>query len=137
MAERRIINKAKEKAPEVDVSTENITIKEPTVPTIEERIASIETYLASADPYIRAIPQIDEIKKQLALFNEEITRIAGVQSRANAYLDGKLSQIDQTIEAIVTIVKKHDDDYKELMSDIEPDDLYEEEPTPAPTPASE
>jgi hypothetical protein len=136
MAERRIINnKVKEKAPEVDVSTENITIKAPVVPTTEERIAAIETYLASADPYIRAIPQIDEIKKQLALFNEEITRIAGVQSRANAYLDGKLSQIDQTLEAIVTIVKKHDDDYKELMSDIEPEDLYEEAEEPTPVPA--
>jgi len=133
LTERRIINKPKEKAPVIDVSTENITIKEPVVPTIDERILAVETYLASADPYIRAIVQIEEIKKQLALFNDEITRISGIQTRANNYLDGKLSQIDQTLEAIVTIVKKHDDDYKELMSDIEPEDLYEEEPTTAPT----
>jgi hypothetical protein len=134
MAERRIINKMKEKPPEVDVSAENITIKEPVVPTLEERILAVETYLASADPYIRAVVQIDEIKKQLALFNDEITRVAGIQSRANSYLDGKLGQIDQTLEAIVTIVKKHDDDYRELMSDIEPEDLYEEEPVTTPTP---
>lgn len=132
-SERRIINKPKEKASEIDVSTENITIKEPKVPTIEERITSIETYLASADPYIRSVVQIEELKKQLAMFNEEITRISGVQTRANNYIEGKLGQIDQTLEAIVTIVKKHDDDYKELMSDIEPEDLYDEEPAPTPT----
>lgn len=132
MVERRIINKIRQ--PEVDVNTENITVK---VPTIEERIAGIEAYIGSADPYIRSIVEIQEIKKQLALFNDEITRIAGVQSRANSYLDGKLAQIDQTLEAIVTIVKKHDEDYKELMSDVDPDitDLYEDEsevitPTP-------
>ena len=133
MVERRIINKTKQ--PEVDVSTENITVK---VPTIEERIAGIESYIGSADPYIRSIVEIQEIKKQLALFNDEITRIAGVQSRSNSYLDGKLAQIDQALEAIVTIVKKHDEDYKELMSDIDPDitDLYEDETeiTPTPTP---
>jgi len=134
MVERRIINKMKQ--PEVDVNTENITVK---VPTIEERIAGIEAYIGSADPYIRSIVEIQEIKKQLALFNDEITRIAGVQSRANSYLDGKLAQIDQTLEAIVTIVKKHDEDYKELMSDIDPDitDLYEAEYEVTPTPAPE
>lgn len=124
------------KQPEVDVNTENITVK---VPTIEERIAGIEAYIGSADPYIRSIVEIQEIKKQLALFNDEITRIAGVQSRANSYLDGKLAQIDQTLEAIVTIVKKHDEDYKELMSDVDPDitDLYEDETEVTPTPAPE
>jgi hypothetical protein len=134
MVERRIINKMKQ--PEVDVNTENITVK---VPTIEERIAGIEAYIGSADPYIRSIVEIQEIKKQLALFNDEITRIAGVQSRANSYLDGKLAQIDQTLEAIVTIVKKHDEDYKELMSDVDPDitDLYEDETEVTPTPAPE
>jgi len=114
--ERRVINKPKDKPIDVEVSTENITIK---VPTAEERITAIETYLTSADPYIRSTEQIDEIKKQIVLLNEEITRIAGVQARANNYLDNKLSQIDETLSAIVTIVKKHDDDYKELMTDID------------------
>lgn len=127
--ERRIINKPKEKPVEdVEVSTENITIK---VPTAEERITAIETYLASADPYIRSTEQIDWIKKQIILLNEEITRIAGVQARANSFLDNKLSQIDQTLSAIVTIVKKHDDDYKELMTDIDdPLDELTEDPKP-------
>jgi hypothetical protein len=85
--ERRVINKPKDKPIDVEVSTENITIK---VPTAEERITAIETYLTSADPYIRSTEQIDEIKKQIVLLNEEITRIAGVQARANNYLDNKL-----------------------------------------------
>lgn len=124
--ERRIVNKPKvEPIKDVEVSTENITIK---APTAEDRIASIEAYLASADPYIRSAAQIEELKKQMVLFNEEITRLAGVQARANNYLDGKLAQIDQTIGSIIVIVKKHDDDYKELMSDIDMNEETTEEP---------
>jgi hypothetical protein len=125
MRERRIINKQPIKRPDVEVNADNITVK---VPTAEERIAAIETYIAAADPYIRSIGELQEIKKQLILFNEEITRIAGVQARANSYIDGKFSQIDETLNAVITIVKKHDDDYSELMSDVEePDTLYEED----------
>lgn len=131
MAERRIINKPKEKAPEVvDVSTENITIKEPTVLTTEDRITAIENYLVSADPYIKSIGELQDIKAKLTLFNDEITRIAGIQARANSYIDNKFSQIDQTLEAIVAIIKKHDDDFNALISDDEPLNLYEDEPEP-------
>ena len=122
--ERRIVNKPiKKPIEDIDVNAENITVK---VPTIEERVTAMESYLASADPYIRSTAQIENIKKQIAILNEEITRIAGVQSRANSYLDNKFTQIDGIISDIATIVKKHDDDYKELMSDIE--DTEEDQP---------
>jgi hypothetical protein len=128
MGERRIVNKMNSKPVDVDVSTENITVK---VPTTEERIAAIENYIAAADPYIRSLGELQEIKRQLVLFNDEITRIAGVQSRANSYIDGKFSQIEETLNNVIMIVKKHDDDYRELMSDVEePDTLYEEESKP-------
>jgi hypothetical protein len=127
--ERRIVNKPKpEPIKDVDVNTDNITIK---VPSVEERIKDIENYLASADPYIKSTVQIEDIKKKLILINEEITRIAGVQARANSYLDDKLAQIDETLTAIITIVKKHDEDYKELMSDIDMgDETSSDEPDP-------
>jgi hypothetical protein len=118
MADRRVVNKPKE-AP-VDVSTENIKIKEQPVQTIDQRLTAIETYIFSIDPYLKAtINDIKTLKSRQDSLDAEITRIAGIQARANSYLDGKLAQIDDTFKSLVLIVKKLDEDYKELMSDVE------------------
>ena len=118
--ERRIIGKAMEKPVEV-IGAENITIKPKIVLTTEQRLAQVEAYLISADPYIRSASEIQELKKQVGALNEEITKLAGVQARTNQYLDGKLMQIDQTFVGIVNIVKKLDEDFKLLTSDDDDD----------------
>lgn len=128
MNDRRVANKQKE-AP-VDVSTENIKIKDQPVQTIEQRVAAIESYIFSMDPYIKAvISNATDMKNRMDSLDAEITRIAGIQARSNSYLDGKLAQIDETFNSLVIIVKKLDDDYKELMSDVEFQDTTDETST--------
>jgi len=123
--DRRIANKAKE--PVKVVGAENIT-KQPEL-TVEERLSRIEKYIAVADPYIRSVTEIQSIKQQIVGLNDEITRIAGVQSRANNYIDGKFAYIDQMMNSLAIIVKKNDEDFKSLMSDVE----YVDESSPSPS----
>jgi hypothetical protein len=131
MSDRRVANKPKD----IPVDADNIKIKEQPAQTVEQRIAAIETYIFSIDPYLKAtINDIKTLKNRQDALDAEITRIAGIQARGNSYLDGKLAQIDETFKSIVLIVKKLDEDYKELMSDIEyqdaPDTTEPESPEP-------
>jgi len=136
-SDRRVANKPKE-VPATDVSTENIKVKEKSVQTTEQKVAAMEAYIIAMDPYIKsAISSTSEIKNRLDTLDAEITRIAGVQSRSNSYLDGKLGQIDETFKSLVLIIKKLDDDYKELMSDVEFQDTTDETSTEDDTPEPE
>lgn len=139
MVERRIMNRPGEKVGgnPAPAGAENITVKPKTV---EERLADVEEYARGIDPVIRSIiAEIGEIKKNNAIMSEEITKIAGIQSRSNLFIDGKFEEINTTFNAIIAIVKKIDDDYQSLFvaegeegteetaeepSDVE--DLYEE-----------
>jgi peptidoglycan hydrolase CwlO-like protein len=124
---RRVANKPKDTP--IDVNTENIKIKEIPVQTIEQKVAAIEAYIVGMDPYIKStISSMTDVKNKIDVLDAEITRIAGVQSRANSYLDNKLNQIDKTFESLVIIVKKLDEDYKDLMSDVEYQDTPDDKP---------
>jgi len=145
MAERRIMNRPGEKvgapapAAAPAAGAENISVKPK---TMEERVQIIEEYAYGIDPVIRAIlAEIGEIKNNIAILNEEITKIAGVQARSNSYIDGKFTEINNTFNALATVVKKVDDDYQTLFSEeegVDPDDeLLEPEAEPEPEPEYE
>jgi len=113
MADRRIINKPAQKTPVA--GAENIMVKPK---GMEERMKDVEAYLQQTDPILRTIvTDIAAIKNMVTSLNEEITKIAGVQSRTNSYLDGKLAEINATFGAIVSVVKKIDDDYHALFAE--------------------
>jgi|WetSurMetagenome_2_1015567.scaffolds.fasta_scaffold05947_4 hypothetical protein len=112
-SERRIINKHTQKAP--IAGAENIMVKPK---GMEERMREVEAYLQQIDPILRtAVTDINGIKGMVTSLNEELTKMAGVQARTNNYLDGKLAEINATFGAIVTVVKKIDDDYQALFSE--------------------
>lgn len=113
MADRRIINKPAHK-PTVE-GAENIMIKPK---GMEERMKDVEAYLQQTDPILRTVvSDINLVKGTITSLNDEITKIAGVQSRTNSYLDGKLAEINATFGAIVSVVKKIDDDYQALFTE--------------------
>jgi hypothetical protein len=113
--ERRIMNRPAEKPPVA--GAENIAVKPKTV---EERVKEIENYAYGIDPIIRTtIAEINGLKSAIASLNEEITKIAGIQSRANTFIEGKFADINETFEAVVTIVKRIDDDYQTLFANEE------------------
>lgn len=110
---RRVINKPGQKTPVA--GAENIMIKPKGT---EERLKDIEGYLQQADPILRAaVKDITDIKNLIATLNEDITKVAGIQARSNNYIEGKLAEINATFGAIVSVVKKIDDDYQALFTD--------------------
>lgn len=129
MVERRIMNRPGEKVGgnPAPAGAENITVKPKTV---EERLADVEEYARGIDPVIRSIiNEIGEIKKTNGIMSEEITKIAGIQSRSNLFIDGKFEEINTTFNAIIAIVKKIDDDYQSLFvseGEEEPEETPEE-----------
>jgi hypothetical protein len=126
---RRVINKPGQK-PSVPGS-ENIIIKPKGV---EERLKDVEGYLQQADPILRtAVKEIADIKNLISTLNEDITKVAGIQARSNNYIEGKLAEINATFGAIVSVVKKIDDDYQALFAD----EGGEQEPQGYPGPEEE
>lgn len=114
------------KSKEPEVSAENITIKKP-VQTAEQRIQALESYIITMDPYIKGVvSEIPQLRDKLATLDGEITRLAGIQARANSYIDGQLKHIDETFNSLAIIIKKMDDEYKELMSDIDYQDTSDQ-----------
>jgi len=110
---RRVINKPGQKTPVA--GAENITIKPK---GMEERLKDVEVYLQQADPILRTVVKdIADIKNLIASLNEDITKVAGIQARSNNYIEGKLAEINATFGAIVSVVKKIDDDYHALFTE--------------------
>lgn len=143
MAERRVANKpvSKETPSAKSGSTkvegmENIEVikKSP-----EERLDGIEKYIIAIDPIVRACVDIDNIKTQITLMNDEITRLSGLHVRTANFLDKKLAEIETNIVTLAQVTQNLKNDYKDLLSDTDleespaSDELFEDEPeTPQP-----
>lgn len=124
MAERHVVNKPKKVE-----GAENITVAEPEKPTVEQRLAAIEKYIISMDPHVKnTITEFNGLKPRIDNLDAEITRIAGIQARANNYIDAKFTSIDENIRSVAYLVKVLEDQFKALMSDEDIEGLEEEEP---------